>query len=377
MNAPPTFSNQGEVEALSKFNCPSCGAAAEWSAATQTLACPYCGTVSPLAPPAAGAGTGGAIREHDLVTALQAIPDDRRGWQGERASVRCKSCNAISVFPPERVAQNCEFCGSPALIPVNEIRAPIRPESVLPFTIAESTVRETLRKWYGSHWFAPNRLKTAALTDTVHGLYIPYWTFDARVDADWTAEAGHSYYETETYRDSDGRRRSRQVRRIRWVPASGSIAHAFDDELVPASRGVNPDLLRRVEPFPTGNLVPYNPAYVSGWVVEQYQIDLVAAARHAREVMHEKALGLCAREVPGDTHRNLQARVRFTGQTFKHILVPVWLVAYTYGARGYQIVVNASTGAIAGAHPVSWVKVALAVIGVLGLLLLGAAVFGR
>ena len=40
--------------------------------------------------------------------------------------------------------------------------------------------------------FAPNLLKKAALTDKVHGFYLPYWTFDAQANCPWTAEAGLS-----------------------------------------------------------------------------------------------------------------------------------------------------------------------------------------
>ena len=46
------------------------------------------------------------------------------------------------------------------------------------------------------------------------------------------------------------------------------------------------------------------------------------------------------REVPGDTYRNLQIQPMFSGQTFKHMLVPVWLLAYTVRREGYQVVVN-------------------------------------
>ena len=35
---------------------------------------------------------------------------------------------------------------------------------------------------------------------------------------------------------------------------------------------------------------------------------------------------------------------QFTGCTFKHVLVPVWLVRYTYGHRVFQVVVNGYTG---------------------------------
>jgi len=72
----------------------------------------------------------------------------------------------------------------------------------------------------------------------------------------------------------------------------------FDDDLVCASVGVHPGLLRGIEPFPTGELRPYDAGYVAGWVVERYQIDLVAAAQRAREAMDRKVEALCAREIP-------------------------------------------------------------------------------
>src|SRR5262249_26299507 len=158
-------------------------------------------------------------------------------------------------------------------------------ESLLPMKVSETQVRDSIRKWYGSRWFAPNKLKRLALTDTVKGLYIPYWTFDALVHADWTADSGYYYYETEHYTDANGKRQTRQVQKTRWEPSSGSLNHFFDDELVPASRGVQSDMLRKIEPFPTKELTSYQAGFLSGWVVERYQIDLIAAAQTAREEM--------------------------------------------------------------------------------------------
>ena len=42
----------------------------------------------------------------------------------------------------------------------------LRPESLLPMRLGETQVRDSIRRWYGSRWFAPNKLKDAALTDT-------------------------------------------------------------------------------------------------------------------------------------------------------------------------------------------------------------------
>jgi hypothetical protein len=260
------------------------------------------------------------------------------------------------------------------LVPYQEIKEAFRPESVLPMKISENQIRDSIRKWYGSRWFAPNKLKHGAMTDLVKGLYIPYWTFDAQVHGEWTAESGYYYYETETFRDANGNTQTRQVQKVRWVPSSGALDHFFDDELVPASRGVQEEMLRKIEPFPTTtDLVPYNAGYLSGWVVERYQLDLVAAAQEARGEMDAEMERLCAAEVPGDTHRNLQVQNDYSGQTYKHILVPIWLLTYNYATQNFQVVVNGYTGTIAGKYPKSWIKITLAVLAALaaaGLLLL-------
>jgi len=348
--------------AQKKFSCPSCGGEAQWNPAKKLIVCPFCGNTSPAQAELDAAGNE-TIVEHDLVAALRGIPDEQRGWQAEKISVKCQSCQAISVFDPGRVSQRCDFCGSTALVPYEEVKDAIRPESLLPMKLSENQVRDTIRQWYGSRWFAPNKLKNAALTDIVKGLYIPYWTFDAQVHAEWTAESGDYYYTTESYTDSEGRTQTRQVQHIRWYPSAGAVDHFFDDELVPASRGVQSDKLRKIEPFPTTKeLVAYNAGFLSGWVVERYQIDLVAAATAARQEMNEEMEKLCAAEVPGDTHRDLQVEDDYSGQTFKHILVPIWLLSYNFGSRNFQVVINGYTGTIAGEYPKSWLKIGLAVL---------------
>ena len=67
--------------------------------------------------------------------------------------------------------------------------------------------------------------------------------------------------------------------------------------------------------------------------------------------------------MPGDTHRDLQVQTDYSGQTFKHILTPIWLVAYNYRGKSFQVVVNGYTAAIAGQYPKSWIKITLAVSG--------------
>jgi hypothetical protein len=360
-----------EAVALSKFACPACGGEATWNPARQKLVCPFCGTESP-----AKEDDAGAIVEHDLVAALRGIGDGARGWNADKRQVKCRSCNAISVLDPSRQAQNCAFCGSAQMVPYDETKPAFRPESVLPFKVNEVEARDRIRAWYGKLWLGPSALAKRALTDTVRGIYLPYWTFDARVDAEWTAEAGHYYYTTETY-EENGRTQTRRLQHVRWEPAAGRLQHFFDDDLVCASVGIHPELLRGIEPFPTGELKPYDPGFVAGWIVERYQIDLVAAAQRARDAMDAKVQALAAQQVPGDTFRNLSVRADYLAPTFKHILAPVWFLSYTYGARVFQCAMNGVNGTIRGEYPKSAWKIALLVLAIFVVVVFALSLGGR
>ncbi len=370
----PVQDAQPKVKVRTKHTCPACGGEAVWNANKQVLACGFCGTEVPGTLDTAGAGK---IVEHDLASALRSIPDGKRGWGAQKQSVKCQSCHAISVFDAARQSQGCGFCGAMQLAPYQEVKEAFSPESLLPMKIAASAASELIKTWYGSRWFAPNKLKQAALTDTIKGLYIPYWTFDAQAHADWEAEAGYHYYETEAYTDSSGNRQTRQIQRTRWEYASGRIDHFFDDELMPTSLGIQANHLRAAEPFPTAELAPYDPAYLSGWVVERYQIDLVAAAQRSRDQMEQQVQSMCDSAVPGDTHRNLNVRTAYSGQTFKHILAPLWMLQYRYGAKNFQVVMNGYTGKISGDYPKSWVKIGFTVLAVIIMLVILFSVMGH
>ena len=128
-----------------------------------------------------------------------------------------------------------------------------------------------------------------------------------------------------------------------------------------------------MSPFPTtAELKPYDAGYLSGWVVEQYQIDLAAAAKDSRGRMMNALEAMCSAQVPGDTQRGLQIAPVFDHTTFKHVLLPVWLLTYQYGAKTFQVAVNGHTGKVAGEYPISWVKVMVAV--VLGLIALAVII---
>ena len=199
---------------------------------------------------------------------------------------------------PDKVGKRCEFCGSSSLVPYEQVKDAFRPESLLPLKISESQgARSDSRVVRPPVVRAEQRSGCARSPTRSRPSTFPTGRSTRPCTRNWTAEAGDYYYGCS--------RASNRVRHVRWYPAAGALDHAFDDELVCASMGVRSALLRRIEPFPTAELVPYDAGFVAGWTVERYQIDLVAAAEESRRRMDAQLRSLCASQVPGDTHRNL------------------------------------------------------------------------
>ena len=83
---------------------------------------------------------------------------------------------------------------------------------------------------------------------------------------------------------------------------------------------------------------------------------LTEAAGDSEAQMRATLEQLCAQQVPGDTHRNLVIHPVFSGRTFKHVLVPIWLLVYMFGSKSFQVVVNGYTGRIAGEVSAQWLE---------------------
>ena len=142
-------------------------------------------------------------------------------YPGLRRTHQCKGCGAITLLSGH--ASSCPFCDSPLVVPVEEDRETIVPESVLPFKIEQREAGQKFKEWVTSRWFAPNDLAARAQRASIDGVYLPYYTYDARAESDYVGQRGEYYYETEHYKDAQGNSQTRQVRKTRWYPAAGHV----------------------------------------------------------------------------------------------------------------------------------------------------------
>ncbi len=381
-----------EATAGTTFPCPGCGAPEmAFDAPSQQMKCPYCGHTAPVPPrqqapaPAQQAPQGetaeggqpapqapapvGAHQERSLQEGLQ--QQAQRAGQGYGTPVqtmKCQTCGATVSFAGTEVSKNCDFCGSQHVLEQESHRRVITPQSLVPFGVDEAKAKESFKSWLGGLWFRPSDLKKKARVGAINGVYIPYWTFDAQVYSQWRAEAGHYYYEQEAYTDSSGQKKTRQVKKTRWEPAAGQRQDVHDDVLIVASQGLSRDIAHRLSTFDTSKLVPYDPQYLAGWRAEEYAVELQDAWQEAQQRIEAEQRNRCAGDVPGDTQRGLQVQNQFSGETFKHVLLPLWIASYRYGGKPYQFLVNGQTGEVKGEAPLSWVKIILFILTIVAII---------
>lgn len=337
---------------LSRFPCESCGGEMSFDPDHQKLRCQHCDHLQPV--PLSGA----AVEEIDLRAAERAGVG--RGYGVTRKSIRCESCGAITSYDDDKVSVKCAFCDSGHVVQEEDDPSVIAPASVLPFQINRAAALAAFKQWLKKRWFKPGDLVKTWALEEIRGVYVPFWTFDSDTDSNWTAMAGYHYYVTETYTAmEDGKpvTKTRQVQHTRWEPAAGRYHQSFDDELVCASRGLEPSLVRKLYPYDTTKLLGYQPQFLAGWEAERYRIDLKEGWAIGRQQMSEQIRAGCARMIPGDTHKDLRVNTRFADVTFKHTLLPVWVAAYHYRKKLFNFLVNAQTGQVSGSAPISWIKV--------------------
>jgi hypothetical protein len=127
-------------------------------------------------------------------------------------------------------------------------------------------------------------------------------------------------------------------------------------------------LVNRLAPWDLPRLEDYRSELLSGFQTERYGIDLREGFEKARAIMDAEIRRLCCRDIGGNHQRLHSVHTQHVGITFKHILLPIWLAAYRYHDKTYQILVNGRSGKVVGTRPYSWIKITLLVVVIAALL---------
>jgi hypothetical protein len=293
------------------------------------------------------------------------------GLADHTATLLCGQCGAGLLFAGV-ATETCPYCASPNVVERPPATGRPRPEFVVAFTGDAAAARRKLDLWLDSRtWFADARIKRARVED-LRGVYVPAYLYSAVARTEYTASIGEHYTETESREVTDerGHKRTEQrsVTRTEYRPLAGRHVGYVTDVLVSASAGLADRELGAIEPYDLLQLRRYAPAVVSGWIAEEFSRDADDCRRASRDEALDEVRRRLRRFMPGDSHSDLTWWATVGWESLSPILVPVWVLAVRYrdDRPPLRVVINGQTGAIAGAVPLAWWKVALGALVSLG-----------
>lgn len=348
---------------VDQYQCPGCRADMAFEPTQGKLQCPYCGHVEAIAKQVNLAAT--PLQENDLLGFVNAQHAQIEPLSATAQSAQCPGCQAQITFEPPDVAGRCPFCATSIVTQVETADAVLAPAGLIPCQVGRKAALKALRDWLAfrfdlSDWqamFVPQQLKQLAQQEALVGVYLPFWTYDCHTVSQYQGERGKYYYVTETNREG----KPEKVRKTRWRRVSGQVVRFFDDILVPASRSIDTKRLSRLWPKVTAaDLQPYAAQYLAGFKAQQYQVTLTQGFEHAKQQMEKGIRNYARADIGGDEQRVNSVSTQYSQQTFKHILLPVWMLSYRYQGKAYQVMINAQTGEVLGDRPFSTWKVVLA-----------------
>ena len=130
--------------------------------------------------------------------------------------------------------------------------------------------------WLGRLWFAPSDLKAVRPRRPRHAGHLrPLLDLRRRDPQRVHGQRGTVYYETRPVTVVvNGRRQTamQQVARIRWQPARGRVARAFDDVLVLGSKSLPKRFTDALAPWDLSVLTAYEPRFLAGFRAEGYTV---------------------------------------------------------------------------------------------------------
>lgn len=340
-----------EEQQMYEFKCPQCGAVTKYSIKQASLVCEHCGYQEQLKAEVVGK------EAEQFEFSLDNLALAAHGWGEARKDLRCLSCGAEITIPIDSIAATCAFCGSNNVIQQEANQERLRPKYLIPFKVDNQQCKTIAREWLGKSWMVPKALKSASL-DAFTAIYLPYWTFHANTNAAWRAEVGHRT--TERYYDASSKSWKTRTK-IVWRWESGNANLTINDLLIAGTERVSAHHLQNVDQFNLADIVVYDPAFLAGLQAKGYDRPLEPAWELAREVMREQTKTACINQASTSMVRNFSMKMDFSDESWRYLLLPVYLAAYQFQNKTYHAILNGQTGTISGQRPVDWKKVWLVI----------------
>jgi len=327
---------------LLEYKCPACGGKLEFNSTTQNMKCPFCESEFDVS----------AVQEFNHAVESSAGEDMKWDsgpeavWQDSETNgmnvYSCQSCGGQIITDTTTAASKCPYCDSP-IVMTGSFTGDLKPDYVIPFKLDKKAAKEALNKHLNGKRLLPKIFREQNHIDEIKGVYVPVWLFDAGADARIVYKAEkqkkysdneYSYVETEYYS----------------VTRAGKMS--FESVPVDGSTKMADDLMESIEPFDFSEAVPFQTAYLSGYLADRYDVSADESIARANERIKKSTESAFAETVKGYNKFTAEStNIKLNNAKAKYALYPVWLLNTSWNGGKYVFAMNGQTGRFVGDLP--------------------------
>lgn len=329
--------------ALQEYKCPACGGAIGFDSSIQKMKCPYCDTEFEME-------TLKHLDEElnkDYKDNIQweKLPDDQWDEEDTEGMVvyGCKSCGGEIAGDQNTAATSCPYCGNPVVV-MGKFKGSLRPDYVIPFKLDKNKAKEALNNHLKGKKLLPKVFKDQNRIEEIKGVYVPFWLFDADVDARiryrgtkvrvWS-DKDYDYTQTSYY----------------TIIREGNMS--FEHVPVDGSSKLDDDLMESIEPFNYREVVDFQTSYLAGYFADKYDVSKEESLERANDRIKKSTEDSFRSTVHG--YMSLvpeSSSIQVKKGMVRYALMPVWLLSTTWNGNKYTFAMNGQTGKFIGDLPI-------------------------
>ena len=331
------------MEQVKNYKCPCCSAALVFSGSTQKLHCDSCGndfepeTLAQI-DEADSAAQSQSKFQWDDYTPREFVMDD-----SQFAVCVCPSCGAEITADASLGATICPYCDNTTILK-DKFEGVYMPDYVIPFRVEKNSAMGILSEAARKKLLIPKAFKSESKLKEIKGVYVPFWMFDCKADADITynaqrvtawSDSKYNYTKTDFFR----------------LFRSGSAD--FANIPVDASTKADDEYMDALEPFNYDDAVKFDPAYLSGYLADKYDVSVEDSIDRANRRIKASMESMLRRDTAEyQMVQTSSSSVRFDNGKVRYALLPVWMLNVSYNGQMYKFAINGQTGKTIGNYPV-------------------------
>lgn len=322
------------------YACPNCRAGLTFSPEKNAFSCEFCLSTF----------TEAELAHTDAAEKAKEAEKNAEEFCATMQDYVCPNCGAEVMADEHTAADFCCYCHNPIVLQ-GRLSGQMKPDKVVPFQIDKEGAKQKFLAWAKKRIFAPKDFTSPDQIEKLQGIYYPFWVTDADTGASIKAHT------TRVRSWRTGKRIYTETSHYE-VSRQGDIH--FEDISTSALKEAEKEMLEGILPYPSDQLIPFTPTYLSGFLAKKRNIERAELTGEVRGKMEEYAKELLRREIRGyATVAVHSSELKIMQSHWEYSLFPIWMLVYRGKKKDYTFAMNGTTGKMYGKVPISPLKLGL------------------